>query len=87
MIFKNNKVYITESIDEDEYYDYIDFIENSKASFDLNNSIRFKKNLLKESKRLNNLKNLTFIKVRPVIYQKVNMMMMNKLTKQILKIL
>lgn len=87
MIFKNNKAYITESIDEDQYYDYIDFIENSKASFDLNNSIHFKKNLLKESKRLNNLKNLTFIKVRPVIYQKVNMMMMNKLTKQILKIL
>lgn len=42
MIFKNNKAYITESIDEDEYYDYIDFIENSKALFDLNNSIRFK---------------------------------------------
>ena len=39
---KNNRDYLSEVINENDYFNYIDLIENSKTSFDLNKSIRFK---------------------------------------------
>ena len=38
---KNNNKYITESINESEYYDYIYSLDNQETSFDLSQSIRF----------------------------------------------
>ena len=38
---KTNKDFITDSINEDEYYEYIDLIDNYKTSFDLSHSIHF----------------------------------------------
>ena len=39
---KTNSDFITNVINENEYYDYIDLIDNSKSSFDLDKSIHFK---------------------------------------------
>ena len=37
---KNNPDYITQNIDENEFYEYIDFIDNAHSSFDINKSVQ-----------------------------------------------
>ncbi|KAK8839065.1 hypothetical protein M9Y10_032532 [Tritrichomonas musculus] len=38
---KTNKDFITDSINEDEFYDYVDFIDNYKATFTINDSFHY----------------------------------------------
>lgn len=39
---KNNRDFITDSIDEAEYYNYIDYIDEYKSSFDITHSVHYK---------------------------------------------
>ena len=38
---KNNEEYLTDTIDKDEFYNYVDYIDEYKKSFDLSQSIHF----------------------------------------------
>lgn len=39
---KNNRDYIIQNIDENDFYEYIDFIDNEHSSFDINKSVQAK---------------------------------------------
>ncbi|KAK8886661.1 Actin- protein 3 [Tritrichomonas musculus] len=48
---KTNQDFIADTIDESEYYNYIDYIEEHKSSFDINSSIHYKDLMKKKGKK------------------------------------